>query len=450
MCVVLSYYDRTLSLQKVFCVCQLWDRNWSGKLCYSFSDKTTLFYQGWCAWDGRRAYLFSLPQMKNLGITLELDPKGAKNYTSSFWLVLSPVEYSTMGDIVLDLSCPAYQPKSRERSARPTKHVTFTLSREESAYPAHPQDLDDDEDDKPVVLSDRTIGSEKGDEDNKPLVQPASKESADAWIFCNTKSSYTVRKKKRTSNLARSVCHTETRCVGNFAWTIRRRLEFGQKFRLWSSSENYQQVVGCSQLEGPSLEALPHVYCAVQEEDDSHWTFLERFMTFVSMWWRQIILRLNEAETRQITREWIESCRWGTRWFLIHLRRLHIPLSRWTKSQTLHSGWWIISHSTEIYWRHQSHSYYFGCIAGEPHRWLLGHRWIKKFVWSMDRFHIIHLVEGRASRRIHTVRGRGLTKRQATSRPDQLWPEIPRSMSRNSKMKRSKIGQMKTKARECP
>ena len=115
---------------------------------------------------------------------------------------------------MLDLACPAYQPKSRERSARPTKHVTFTLSQEKSAYPAHPQELDD----KPVVLSDRTTGSEKGDEDNKPLVQPASKDKAPMRESSATrKSPYIVRKKKRTSNLARSVCHTGTRCVGNFA-----------------------------------------------------------------------------------------------------------------------------------------------------------------------------------------------------------------------------------------
>ena len=43
-------------LQEVFCVCQLWDRSLSGKLYYSFADNTTMFYQSWCAWDGRRAH----------------------------------------------------------------------------------------------------------------------------------------------------------------------------------------------------------------------------------------------------------------------------------------------------------------------------------------------------------------------------------------------------------
>ena len=78
-----------------------------------------------------------------------------------------------MGHIVLDLTCLAYKPKSRERSARQTKHVTFALMPQKSAYPAHSQELDDDEDDKPLVRSDRTTISE--DEDDKPLVQPASR-----------------------------------------------------------------------------------------------------------------------------------------------------------------------------------------------------------------------------------------------------------------------------------
>ena len=110
---------------------------------------------------------------KWLGMTIELNPKGDKITCSVFGLYSSPVEYSTMGHIVLDLTSLAYQPKSRERSARPTKHVTFVLMTQKSAYPALSQELDDDEDDKPLVRSDRTTVSE--DEDDKPWVQQASK-----------------------------------------------------------------------------------------------------------------------------------------------------------------------------------------------------------------------------------------------------------------------------------
>ena len=44
---------------------------------------------------------------------------------------------------------------------------------QKSAYPAHSQELDDDEDDKTLVRSDRTTVSEH--EDDKPLVHPASR-----------------------------------------------------------------------------------------------------------------------------------------------------------------------------------------------------------------------------------------------------------------------------------
>ena len=118
--------------------------------------------------------LFSLPQMQNLGITLELDPKGAKITCPAVGLYSSPVEYSTMGHIALDLTSLAYQPKSRERSSRPAKHVTFALSQRRSMYPARVQKLDDDEDDRPLVGSDPSTFSDEEDEDDKLLVQSPS------------------------------------------------------------------------------------------------------------------------------------------------------------------------------------------------------------------------------------------------------------------------------------
>ena len=73
------------------------------------------------------AFRIDFPQMKNLATTLELDPKGDKTTCPAFGLYSSPVKYSTMGHIVLGLTSLTYQPKSRERSARPTKRVTFAL-----------------------------------------------------------------------------------------------------------------------------------------------------------------------------------------------------------------------------------------------------------------------------------------------------------------------------------
>ena len=107
-------------------------------------------------------------------MTIELNPKGDKLHVQFFGLYASPAEYSTMGHVVLDLTSLAYQPNSRERSARLEKHVTFALSEQTSAYPAHTRELNADEGDKPNVRPDRTAVSE--DEDDKRLVQFASRE----------------------------------------------------------------------------------------------------------------------------------------------------------------------------------------------------------------------------------------------------------------------------------
>ena len=98
--------------------------------------------------------------MKNLGMTIELDPKGDKITCPAFGLYSSPAEHSTMGHIVLDLTSLAYQPttKSREQPGYPKRHVTFAMSERKPADPAHAPDMDEDE-----------------DEDDKPLVRPASR-----------------------------------------------------------------------------------------------------------------------------------------------------------------------------------------------------------------------------------------------------------------------------------
>ena len=110
--------------------------------------------------------------MKNLGMTIELNPKGEKITCPAFGLHSDPAEHSTMGHIVLDLTSLTYQPKSRERSTRPKRHVPFALTDNKSVCPIHPSEPDEDEDDKPLVRSDRTADSE--DEDGKPLEQPSS------------------------------------------------------------------------------------------------------------------------------------------------------------------------------------------------------------------------------------------------------------------------------------
>ena len=102
---------------------------------------------------GNVPILLFLSQMKNLGMTVELDPKGDKITCPAFGLHSSPTEYSTVEHIVLDLTSLAFQPKSRERSPHPKRHVTFALSEQKSAYPAHTRELDEDDADKPSCLS---------------------------------------------------------------------------------------------------------------------------------------------------------------------------------------------------------------------------------------------------------------------------------------------------------
>ena len=97
-------------------------------------------------------------------------------------------------------------------------------------------------------------------------------------------------------------------------------------------------------------------------------------------------------------------CRWSDKWFLVHVRKLHIPPSRWTQSQTLLAERRIIPYSTEVHWRYQNYAYEFGCQARKTHRWPLEYRWINRFVWFLDRFHSIYSIKWETSRRINVVR----------------------------------------------
>ena len=99
-----------------------------------------------------------------------------------------------------------------------------------------------------------------------------------------------------------------------------------------------------------------------------------------------------------------DGCQGSDKWFLVHVRKFHIPPSRWTQSQTLLAERRIIPYSTEIHWRLQNYKNEFGCYAWTPHRWLLEYRWIKSFVWFLDRFHSVYSIGRETSRRIYVVR----------------------------------------------
>ena len=115
--------------------------------------------------------------------------------------------------------------------------------------------------------------------------------------------------------------------------------------------------------------------------------------------WR--IRRVSSTTSRLVS-----GCRWSDKWFLVHVRKLHIPPSRWTPSQTLLAERRIIPYSTEVHWRFQNYSYEFGCQTRTPHRRLLKHRWVKRFFWFLDRFHSVYSIKRETSRRIYMVGGK--------------------------------------------
>ena len=77
-----------------------------------------------------------------------------------------------MRHIVLDLTTLTFQPKTklREQPGHPKRHATFAMSERRPTYPAHAPDMheDKDEDDKPLVrpASRKEPAKEKRDLDN--------------------------------------------------------------------------------------------------------------------------------------------------------------------------------------------------------------------------------------------------------------------------------------------
>ena len=118
-----------------------------------------------------------------------------------------------------------------------------------------------------------------------------------------------------------------------------------------------------------------------------------------SHWFSWRIRRVSSTTSRLVS-----GCRWSDKWLLVHVRKLHLPPSRWTQSQTLLAERRIIPNSSEVHWCIQNYSYEFGCQERETHRWLLEYRWVKRLVWSMDMFHSIYSIGRKTSRRIYVVR----------------------------------------------
>ena len=179
--------------------------------------------------------LFSLSQMKNLSMTVELDPHGDKITCTPFGLYSSPAEHSTMGHIVLDKTNLAHQPttKSCEQPGHLKRYVTFAMSERRPAYPAHAPDMDEDED-------------EDEGEDGKPHVRPASrKELAEEKRDPDTDDADLLplsAKKKRTTGMAGPSCYNGTRGTKRLARASRGYLNLGQKSQRASAPSSCDDV----------------------------------------------------------------------------------------------------------------------------------------------------------------------------------------------------------------
>ena len=140
-----------------------------------------------------------------------------------------------------------------------------------------------------------------------------------------------------------------------------------------------------------------------------------------SRWFSWRIRRVSSTTSRLIS-----GCQWSNKWLLVHVTKLHTPPSRWTKSETLLAERRIIPYSTEIHWRLQNYAYEFGCCwyidgsrdlsdswTGFTQFTLLEEKPPNGFLWSGER----------------------LTRKQLTSRPDYLWPELWEKIGKNAKLK---------------
>ena len=148
-----------------------------------------------------------------------------------------------------------------------------------------------------------------------------------------------------------------------------------------------------------------------------------------SPWFSWRIRRVSSTTSRLTS-----GCRWSDKWLMVHVRKLHIPPSRWTRSQTLvaerksfpiplkyidvsrttHTNLDVMQESRiDDYWNVDGSRDLFDYWRGFTQITLLSEKPPEWHMWSGDR----------------------LTKRQATSRPDHLWPELWIKLGRNAKMK---------------
>ena len=143
--------------------------------------------------------------------------------------------------------------------------------------------------------------------------------------------------------------------------------------------------------------------------------------------------RIRRVSTFFTTSRLTSRCWWSDKRLLVHFRKLHIAPSRWTQSQTLLAKRRIIPYSTEKYIDVSRTTHTNSDVMQESR--------IDDY-WSIDGsrdvsgswtgFTQVALWWSEKPPEGHTWSGGRLTKRQAASRPDHLWPELWRGMSKNA------------------
>ena len=123
------------------------------------------------------------------------------------------------------------------------------------------------------------------------------------------------------------------------------------------------------------------------------------------------------------------------KWYLVRVRKLHTPPSRWTKSQTLLAERRIIPGSTQVHWCNQNYSIRIWMLSKRSALMIIGTLMALETCLNLGQGS--HNLLYSMKNLLTDIHGSGvrLTRKQLTSRPDHLWPELWKSMGKNAKLK---------------
>ena len=151
-------------------------------------------------------------------------------------------------------------------------------------------------------------------------------------------------------------------------------------------------------------------------------------------WNSQNLWRRSTFETIHLNPGSSGTRRGSQKWFLVYNRRFHLSPSRGTPSQNVRAERRIISYSDEAHRRYQNNTYVTGCFVGEniDDYWNVDGETELSDAWTgFTRF--IFLNERPPDG--YTWSSERLTRKQTTSRPDNIWLDMWSRMSDAAKRK---------------